>query len=110
MPGRSWRAGKPCGDGKPEGPDRPLEKGVGGIKTGHQMPGRSWRAGKPCGDGKPEGPDRPLEKGVGGIKKGNLGGLTRHHQMPGRVRVFARANTWRTQRPHGVSGFGTESQ
>ena len=32
MPGRSWRAGKPCGDGKPEGPDRPLEKGVGGIK------------------------------------------------------------------------------
>ena len=34
MPGRSWRAGKgrPCGDGKPAGPDRPLEKGVGGIK------------------------------------------------------------------------------
>ena len=31
MPGRSWRAGKPCSDGKPEGPDRPLEKGVGGI-------------------------------------------------------------------------------
>ena len=27
MPGRSWRAGKPCGGGKPEGPDRPLEKG-----------------------------------------------------------------------------------
>ncbi len=46
----------------------PLEKGVRGIETGHQMPGRSWRAGKPCGDGKPEGPDRPLEKGVGGIK------------------------------------------
>ena len=37
-------------------------------------------------------------------------GATRHHQMPGRVRVFATANTWRTQRPHGVSGFGTESQ
>ena len=34
MPGRSRRAGKgrPCGDGKPAGPDRPLEKGVGGIK------------------------------------------------------------------------------
>ena len=31
MPGRSWRAGEPCGDGKPEGRDRPLEKGVGGI-------------------------------------------------------------------------------
>ena len=28
MPGRSWRAGKPCGDGKPEDPDRPLEKGI----------------------------------------------------------------------------------
>ena len=37
-------------------------------------------------------------------------GATRHHQMTGRVRVFATANTWRTQRPHGVSGFGTESQ
>ena len=31
MPGRSWRAGEPCGDGKPAGPDRPLEKGGGGI-------------------------------------------------------------------------------
>ena len=31
MPGRSWRAGQPCGDGKPGGPDRPLEKGIGGI-------------------------------------------------------------------------------
>ena len=34
MPGRSWRAGKPSGDGKPVGPDRPLEKGVGGIDIG----------------------------------------------------------------------------
>ena len=25
MPGRSWRAGQPSGDGKPVGPDRPLE-------------------------------------------------------------------------------------
>ena len=25
--------GKPCGDGKPVGPDRSLEKGVGGFKT-----------------------------------------------------------------------------
>ena len=32
MPGRSWRAGKASGDGKPVGPDRPLEKGVGGIE------------------------------------------------------------------------------
>ena len=31
MPGRSWRAGKPCGDGKPVGPDRPLENGISGI-------------------------------------------------------------------------------
>ena len=48
----------------------PLEKGVRGIETGHQMPGRSWRAGQPCGDGKPVGRDRPLEKGVGGIDSG----------------------------------------
>ena len=34
MPGRSWRAGKASGDGKPAGPDRPLEKGVGGIDSG----------------------------------------------------------------------------
>ena len=33
MPGRSWRAGELCGDGKPVGRDRPLEKGVGGIET-----------------------------------------------------------------------------
>ena len=49
MPGRSWRAGEPCGGGidsgtrsvrvwdrvpmKNMGPDRPLEKGVGGIET-----------------------------------------------------------------------------
>ena len=32
MPGRSWRAGKASGDGKPAGPDRPLEKWVVGIK------------------------------------------------------------------------------
>ena len=32
MPGRSWRAGKTSGDGKPAGPDRPLEKGDGGIE------------------------------------------------------------------------------
>ena len=34
MPGRSWLAGESCGDGKPAGPDRPLEKGVGGIDSG----------------------------------------------------------------------------
>ena len=28
--GGQWQ---PCGDGKPVGPDRPLEKGVGGIRT-----------------------------------------------------------------------------
>ena len=31
MPGRSWRAVKASGDGKLVGPDRPLEKGVGGF-------------------------------------------------------------------------------
>ena len=40
----------------------------------------------------------PLEKGVRGIEIG--------HQTTGRVRVFAAANTWRTQRPRGASGFG----
>ena len=45
MPGRSWRAGQPCGDGKPEGPDRPLEKGVGGIEIDHQMPAEEQRSG-----------------------------------------------------------------
>ena len=30
MPGRSWRAGKASGDGKPVGPDRPLERGGAG--------------------------------------------------------------------------------
>ena len=34
MPGRSWRVGESCGDGEPEGRDRPLEKGVGGIDSG----------------------------------------------------------------------------
>lgn len=33
MPGRSWRVGELCGDGKPVGRDRPLEKGGGGIET-----------------------------------------------------------------------------
>ena len=41
---------------------------------------------------------------------GRSGGLTSRHQTTGRVRVFATANTWRTQRPRGASGFGTESQ
>ena len=44
----------------------------------------------------------PLEMG--------LAGLTSRHQTTGRVRVFATANTWRTQRTRGASGFGTESQ
>ena len=31
MPGRSWRAGQLCGDGKPEDPDVPPENGISGI-------------------------------------------------------------------------------
>ena len=31
MPGRSWRVVKASGDGKPAGPDRPLENGISGI-------------------------------------------------------------------------------
>ena len=31
MPGRSWRAGVSCGDGEPEGRDRPLKRGSGEL-------------------------------------------------------------------------------
>ena len=31
MPAEAGEQGRPSGDGKPVGPDRPLEKGVGGI-------------------------------------------------------------------------------
>ncbi len=34
MPGRSWRAVKASGDGKPVGPDRLLEKEAGRIDIG----------------------------------------------------------------------------
>ncbi len=45
----------------------PLEKGVRGIETGHQMPGRSWRAGKAIAAMEsPQALMCPLEKGVGG--------------------------------------------
>ena len=54
-----------CGDGKPEGPDCPLEKGVRGIETGHQMPGRSWRARKAIvAMESPKAQMCPLETGV----------------------------------------------
>ena len=56
--------------GAHEGLMCPLEKGVRGIETGHQMPGQSWRAVKASGDGKSVGPDRPLEKEVGRIDIG----------------------------------------
>ena len=45
----------------------PLEKGVRGIETGHQMPTEEQRSGSPalwCA----RRPDRSLEKGVGGFK------------------------------------------
>ena len=37
--------------------------------------------------------------------KGGQGDLTSRHQTTGRVRVFATANTWRTQRMRRASGF-----
>ena len=55
----------------------------------------------PC-SGAHEGLMCPLKMG--------LAGLTSRHQTTGRVRVFETANTWRTKRPRGASGFGTESQ
>jgi len=46
----------------------PLEKGVRGIETGHQMPGRSWRAGKAIAAMEsPQALMCPREKVVGGI-------------------------------------------
>ena len=70
MSGRSWQAGQLCGDGKPVGPDRPLERGLGGFKDltrHHQMPAEEQRS-----DGHAlwcaRRPDRSLEKGVGGFK------------------------------------------
>ena len=38
MPGRSWRAGQPCGDGKPVGPDRSLERESEGLRPLGQSP------------------------------------------------------------------------
>ncbi len=35
MPGRSWRAGESCGDGEPEGRDRPLKRESGGLIVEH---------------------------------------------------------------------------
>ncbi len=105
MPGRSWRAGKPCGDGKPEGPDRPpqtVRKVLARLK--YSVPLYKARSGFSIFT-----EEYLTFQTVTPLKRG-LGGLKRHHQMPGRVRVFARANTWRTQRPRGASGFGTESQ
>ena len=48
----------------------PLEKGVRGIETGHQMPGRSWRAGKPAAMESPKALIAPLKRGAGGLKVG----------------------------------------
>jgi len=45
MPAEEQRSGG-MRSGAHEGLMCPLEKGVRGIETGHQMPGRSWRAGK----------------------------------------------------------------
>ena len=68
MPGRSWRAGKASGDGKPAGPDRPLEKGVGGIRTGIiRCRPKNSEAMVPS-SGAHEGLMCPLEKGVRGIE------------------------------------------
>ena len=39
MPGRSWRAGQPCGDGKPVGPDRPPLKGGVNKPSSDDRPG-----------------------------------------------------------------------
>ncbi len=72
----------------------------------HQMPAEEQRSGG-MRSGAHGGLIAPLEKGTGRLT-GIQGDLTSRHQTTGRV--FAGANTWRTQRPRGASGFGTESQ
>ena len=105
--------GKPCGDGKPVGPDRSLEKGVGGFKTlGTES---QYIDDIPEGDYKQRANlnKRTARRAIfprNGVHIRSYGDLTSRHQTTGRVRVFAAANTWRTQRPRGASGFGTESQ
>ena len=100
MPGRSWRAGKPCGDGKPAGPDVPPWKG--GLNRMVEFNRASSDAGRrtakrwTCALVRTEAWSPPWKGGWGDWDK--------------RVRVFATANTWRTQRLRGASGFGTESQ
>jgi len=65
----------------------------------HQMPSRSRRTGQAQWRWKARRPwCAPLKSG--------LAGLTSRHQTTGRVRVFATADTWRTQRPRGASGLG----
>ena len=94
MPGRSWRAVQPCGDGKPEGPDRPHEKGVGGIEIGkssRRQPccccpvtvqkeqqgifrcraGVGWQGSRAAMES-PQALMCPLEKGVRGIETSRL--------------------------------------
>ena len=70
MPAEEQRSGGPalwCA----RRPDRSLEKGVGGFKTGIiRCRAEAGGQGKPSSDGKPVGPDRPLEKGDGGIDIG----------------------------------------
>ena len=47
----------------------PLEKGVRGIETGHQMPGRSWRAGKASAAMEsPQALIAPLKRELEGLK------------------------------------------
>ena len=78
MPGRSWRAGGPCGDVKPVGKsssdDRPGpgicdSKYVEDAKAARSV--RVWDR-VPMKNMEPEGRDRPLEKGVGGIESERL--------------------------------------
>ena len=69
MPGRSWRAGEPCGDGKPEGRDRPLEKGVqGGLRQGIiRCPAGVGGPGSLAAMESPKAVIAPLKRGSGGL-------------------------------------------
>ena len=86
----------------PEALIAPLKRGVGGLRQVIRCRAGVGGQGNRAAMESPKALMCPLKMG--------LAGLTSRHQTTGRVRVFAAANTWRTQRPRGASGFGTESQ
>ena len=75
MPGRSWRAGEPCGDGKPVGKSSSDDRPGPGICDSKYVEDAKAARSVRVWDRVPMknmGRDRPLEKGVGGIESERL--------------------------------------